>query len=232
MSQSLGFRRGCDHNADRPGERPRPAPVSIPEPIVTAPARRWAKCGVFVPRGFVTMLLFASLFATTPLLYAFVDIDYTDRFVRGGVIATSTVLATAVLMGDSAAWFNYALFFHIGVEVQVMKVLMDFANDTATSDAHTVLAWVTDAVILLHLIPFLLTHNVRFLAVLAYVGVVANTSALVFLDSSLLLLVGSSSLALLGAMLCICGVCEIQASLLARAQIAMHDGTWFSCARM
>ena len=231
MSQSLGFRRGVDHVANRPGEmRVTPAPP-LPPPATASPGRvRFACPGMTAFRGFVPLLLYSSIFAAVPLVYEYVDVDYTNDGVRAGVIALSATAATIVVMAnDCAAWFNMALFFHAGVEVRVLDVLMEVARRPSTSDADEALAWSAFAVVLAHLVPFFLVDHAGLLTLLAFAGVVVNAAALVVTQPTLLLLVGSSSTVLLGATLCICARQRVCCSLLHQLRGAMTSGSWIAC---
>ena len=92
-----------------------------------------------------------------------------------------------------------------------------------------ILAWITFSVIIVHLIPFILLDRLALLGLLAYVGVIVNASALVYLDPTLLLLVGFSSVTLLGATLLIAGIDCIDTSLLSNFRSAMKDGSFLLC---
>lgn len=231
MSKSLGFRRGVDHIANRPGEMRVHAATPLPAPAAVSQSRGGLACPkMTVFRGFVPLLLYSSIFASLPLIYEYVDIDYANDGVRTGVITLSSTVATIVVMAnDCAAWFNMALFFHVGVEVRVLDVLMEVARRPSTSDADEALAWSAFAVILVHLIPFFLLDHAAFLTVLAFAGVVVNAAALVVVQPELLLLTGLSSTVLLGATLCICARQRVCCSLFHNLRSAMQGGGWFAC---
>jgi hypothetical protein len=234
---SLGYRRGCDHNSTRPGEIPtRTITVAIPT-TVDAPADKEMSSRISVPKGFLPLLFNAVNFLLVPVFYEYVDYTWTDSTTRAVVIAASAVYALSVVFAnDCVTWFNMVLFFHIGIEVKVLDILMDFARSTTTSDGDEILAWTGFVVIIVHLIPFLLVDNTMFLALLAVAGVIVNAGALVYLTDIgneltdlRLLLTGLSSVSLLGATLCISGVCGVSTSMLTALQKAMTDGTWLTC---
>ena len=108
---------------------------------------------------------------------------------------------------------------------------MTFAQKSTTADSDEIIATFTFIVIVAHLIPFLLVDNTMFLTFLAYVGIIVNTGTLVYLDPSYLLLVGFSSVSLLGTTLCISGVCGVSASMLTALLKAMKNGTWLTCSK-
>lgn len=232
---SLGYRRGRDHNSARPSElAPRgTATVAMPPPSIEEASSAQSR-GMMpmmpVPKGFLPLLLYALLFLTTPLLYTYMDYDYSDAGVRGGVVATAVAAAFAiVLANDCVVWFNMVFFFHIAMEVRVLDILMEFARNDDTSEGDQVLAWTGSAVIFVHLLPFLLMDNTMLLALLAFAGIIINTVVLVYLDTTLLLTVGFSSAALLGTTLCIGGVCDVPTSMLSVLRQAMRDGSWIVC---
>lgn len=225
---SLGYRRGCDHNSARPGEMPaRTTTVAIPT-TVAAPAAKVSP--ISVPKGFLPLFFYATVFLLAPVLYEYVDYTWTDSTTRAALIAVSAAYALSVVFAnDCVAWFNMVLFFHIGIEVKVLEILMDFARLTTTADGDEILAWTGFVVIIVHLIPFLLVDNTMFLTLLAVAGVIVNAAVLVYLDSNRLLLTGFSSVSLLGTTLCISGVCDVSTSMLTALRKAMTDGTWLTC---
>lgn len=198
-----------------------------------------------VLKGFIPLLFYSAMFITAPLVYIYTTPDYTDAMVRGVVIGIAGIYALSVVVAnDCVAWFNMVLFFHIGMEVKVLDILMNFATEEGsianstlvnstttggTSDGDTVLSWIGFVVVAVHLIPFLIINNTMLLTLLAFTGVIVNAAVLVYLDTSLLLIVGFSSAALLGTTLCIGGVCGIQTSLLCAFTKALKDGSWVTC---
>lgn len=229
---SLGYRRGCDHNSARPGEIPvKTTTVAIPT-TVAAPTAKVSP--ISVPKGFLPLFFYAAVFLLAPVLYEYVDYTWTDSTTRAALIAVSAAYALSVVFAnDCVAWFNMVLFFHIGIEVKVLEILMDFARLTTTADGDEILAWTGFVVIIVHLIPFLLVDNTMFLTLLAVAGVIVNAAVLVYLtDASTdlrLLLAGFSSVSLLGTTLCISGVCDVSTSMLTALRKAMTDGTWLTC---
>ena len=234
-STGLGFAPN-GQNSNRQGEMSRQRPIvgtSASATAVTAiaPCRKYARgipsCSMKVPKGFLPLALYSSLFVLVPLLYYFVSFDYSSTAVRTSVIVTSAVLPfVALLANDPVVWFNLILFLHIGIEVGVLDTLMDFARASTSSDRDSALAYTAVGVIIAHLAPFVLVDNVMFLMVLAYAGVVVNASALVFVDNTQLLLVGTSSVTLLLTTMFTCCVCEVRCSMLNRFLCAMKDGSW------
>ena len=187
-------------------------------------------CSIKVPKGFFPTALYSTFFLTIPLLFNYVSYDFTTDMTRAGVVVSSVVVGGVVILAnDCVAWFNVALYFHIGVEVIVLDRLMTFAQNSTTDEGHMALAWTTFAVVIVHLLPFLLFDRLGLLALLAYVGIVVNASVLVFLDPTLLLLVGFSSTTLLGATLLIAGIDCINTSMLSNFRSAMKDGSFLLC---
>jgi hypothetical protein len=229
---SLGYRRGCDHNSARPGEMPaKTTTIAIPTTVATPAAK---VSSISVPKGFLPLFFYAAAFLLAPILYEYVDYTWTDSTTRAALIVVSVAYALSVVFAnDCVAWFNMVLFFHIGIEVKVLEILMDFARLTTTTDGDEVLAWTGFVVIIVHLIPFLLVDNTMFLTLLAVAGVIVNAAVLVYLtDASTdahLLLTGFSSVSLLGTTLCISGVCDVSTSMLTALRKAMTDGTWLTC---
>lgn len=226
---SLGYRRGCDHNSSRPGEMQIPtAVVQIPA-AVTQPEQSTMSC-VRVPAGFLPLVLYSALALVAPVLYDYADYDWTDNGTRVGLIIASVVYALSVVFANNClTWFNMVLFFHIGAEVRTLDTLMTFARASTTTTGDEVLAWITFVVVIVHLLPFLLNDNTKLLTLFAFAGVIVNSACLVYLDSTRLLLVGFSSMSLLGTTLCISGVCDVSTSLMTAARSAIQDNTWVTC---
>ena len=93
------------------------------------------------------------------------------------------------------------------------------------------LAIVGAIVVIVHLIPFYVSDRLMLLSTLAFAGVIVNATLLVFLDSSMLLLVGASSLALLAITMIISGVCEIKTSLLSLIRESVIAKKCITCER-
>lgn len=226
MSQSLGFRRGCDHIAEE-HHRPSPRRGTLPAPKAPEPK----PMRMMVLKGFVPLFLVSSFFFVLPLLFFYADPDYTTAGGRGGVIALASVAGLAVVMvNDTCTIFNIVLGLHTAVEVRVLDVLMDFAKESTTSDSDEVLAWCAFGVIIAHLLPFFLMDKRMLLALLGVIGIPVNAAALVYLEPTLLLAAGLSSTALLGAVLSICYSCSRRCAIVPLFVKTMTTGKWISCA--
>lgn len=225
---SLGFRKGHDHIAER-AFGPRSVPA-LPEDAKTSKATALPSmaCKCPIPRGFLPTLVYSSLAAIVPLLWFYMTYDYTDTMVQGGVIALAAVAGlVVVLANDCCCWYNMALFFHAGVEVKVIDTALAFSYSATGADkTWSMVAAIT---IIVHLVPFLVTDRTLLLSFLAYAGVVVNACTLVYLDSSLLLLVGASSLSLLSSTMVIGGICEIRTSMLSLLQDAIKNRMFITC---
>lgn len=210
-----------------PPKRVAPPPTSSTDVEAASPPRT---SFVSVPKGFLPLLLYSSFFLVFPLLSEYMTYDFTTTEVRAGTIAAATVGAL-ILVGanDCVAWFNMGLFFHIGVEVGVLDAVMVYAQADTTSTEGMVLAWVAFGIILVHLVPFLLFDHRDLLTLLAFAGVIVNTSALVFIDPTRLLLTASSSSLLLGLVLLIACIESCHTSMLSQLREACSDGTWIVC---
>tara|TARA_B100001540_G_scaffold276045_1_gene262616 strand:- start:374 stop:1111 length:738 start_codon:yes stop_codon:yes gene_type:complete len=241
MSSGLGYR---NNNENLPRARAAPAvqlsatpaaPAAKPaaKPVhtaVKAPAVLGGK-GISVPKGFLPTLLYAAFFFAFPVLDKYVDYDFTETPIRIGVI-TSSVLAAVIILGanDCVAWFNMALGFHIGVEVGVIDTLMDYARADERENAEGVLAWTAVAVIVIHLLPFVLMDNAKVMMVLGAAGIVVNATALVFVDSSSLLLAGLSSSVLLASVLLVACIDCVRTSIISQLRLALANKTLLTCA--
>lgn len=211
---SLGFRRDADHIAERaPVRVPRGLPQAAPAP---PPAKSMIPSMVMgVPRGLIPTLTYSLFAFFVPFLFLYVDYDFTTDVAKGVTIGLSAIAAIVmVLANDCCCWYNMMLAFHTALEVKVIDTTLTFAYASGTSDGDMALAIVGAVVVIVHLIPFYVSDRLMLLGVLAFAGVIVNATILVFLDSSMLLLVGSSSLALLAVTMIISGVCEIKTSLL------------------
>lgn len=199
-----------------------------PAPVLTVPAK--TPSAVKVPKGFLPLLFYSAMFMLAPILYTYVEYTWTDTMTRASLIAVSAGYAVmVVLANDCVVWFNMVLFFHIGIEVKVLEILYDNAQLETTDTMDEMLFWSAFATIIVHLLPFLLIDKTMLLTLLASAGVIVNSTVLVFLDDSHLLLVGFSSVSLLGTTLCISGVCDVATSLMTNFYKAMKDGTWLKC---
>ena len=200
------------------------APKKMVKMVDTMPA------GMMVPKGFLPSLVYAGAFAVAPLIYEYVDINYTDSGNRSVAIILAALYALLVLAAnDCSAWFNMVTFFHIGVEIRVLDKLMSYAQRDGLSDMNQVWAWIGFAVILAHLIPFLLIDQTKTLAILATTGVIVNAAVNVHINEEDLLYVGFSSVVLLGTTLCVRGICNVKCSILTSLNRAIYEGTWIVC---
>jgi hypothetical protein len=171
----------------------------------------------FVPKGILPVLLYSAYFFMFPYLNAYVTYDFSDTLIRVGVITSSVVAVILILIAnDCVAWYNMALAFHIANEVTVLDSLETYARASGRHDSETVLAWITFGVIIAHLVPFLVLDHPSILTLSASAGVVVNTAALVFVDSSSLLIVGFSSSVLLACVLLIACIDCVRTSLLSQ----------------
>ena len=187
--------------------------------------------GMRVVKGFLPLLIYSLFFFAAPIVDEYTDMDYTTVRVKAGVVVAS-VLAPLVLVlsNDCVVWFNSALFFHIGIEVGLLHELYDHARDDTLRDVEAALAWVGFAVIIAHLLPFLLLDHAKVLIPLAFVGVVANTTTALYLDVDKMLLVAFSASVLLGATLLIASIDCVRTSVLSQLRIALTRGTCANCA--
>lgn len=231
---SLGFRRDCDHIADRPGAL-RPVHLktskSLPAPATAVhPAQKWCS----VPKGFLPTLFYSTLCLLFPLFvlfnenWALVSEPYPVSTQIGFVASVGVGGLLLILANDCVAWFNMALFFHIAVEVKVLSDLMDWIDST-TKD--TVLAWIAFVVIIVHLLPFLLVDHHMLLVLLAFVGALVNSTVVVLLELNVVfgLLVSVSALLLLAFSLLIAGIDCINTSMLSTLRAALANRMLVVC---
>ena len=137
-------------------------------------------------------LMLAASGAVAPVAQ-YAGLDFDSDFTRGGVIAYSALYVIGfVLFHSPCVTFNAAYGLHAGVEAIVIKEAIDYANET-DDDVRAVLSMTIAMVILVHLLPFAFLDMPKFLKLLAAVGVVANTTAMVLISPALLLLAAVSS---------------------------------------
>ncbi len=183
-----------------------------------------------VPRGLIPTLTYSLLAFLAPFLFLYMDYDFTTDTAKGVTIGLSAIAAIVmVLANDCCCWYNMMLAFHTAVEVKVIDTAFTFAYANDTSDGDMALAIVGAVVVIVHLIPFYVSDRLALLGVLAVTGVIVNATILVFLDSSMLLLVGASSLALLAITMIISGVCEIKTSLLSLIRESVNAKKCITC---
>lgn len=229
---SLGYHSQV--NSARRSDAP-PVRVSVPPP--PAPVKKSRRERAYdvattfgSGAGFLPMLLFAGVFLTIPLLHFYVAVDYTDGE-KAGIVAIAAVAAVLpAIAQDPVAWYNMVLFFHIGVEARLLDVTYDFAVKDGIPDEEMVMAWIGFATVIAHLLPFLLLDGAVLLCSLAVVGVVVNTALAVYIDTSLLVVVFISSIALLQMSLCVLS-CGNKASLLYSFVRAVKTGKWIGCCK-
>lgn len=224
---SLGFRRGCDFIAERvPPQHTHPVtPASLPVPSTAS-----KPCRMSVFKGFLPLFVYSGLAVALSTTVLFGDIDFSDNVSRGLTIGAAAGSATAVILANNCAtWYNLVLFFHIGIESKVIETAFTYAMADGTSTEGMALAYTAGAVIIVHLLPFLLIDHTGLLILLAYAGVVVNASLLVFVDTTYLMLVVLSSLALLVMTLLILASKCHKPSMLNQFRCAMRDKTWLTC---
>jgi hypothetical protein len=225
-ANALGF-----HGKGMAPATPRSA-GALPAPANAPSAPVGLQCGLAVPRGLLPVLLYSGFAFALPFLSLYGDIDYASDGNKAGAIAVAAVAALAVGYANCCrCWFNMMLFFHLALEVRVVDLALSFAYADGTSATDASLAVVAAVVVIAHLVPFLLVDRVLPLSVLAGAGVVVNAAAVVYLDASLLLLVGASSVALLALTLVVGGVCEVRTSLLTLLLDAVRSGDCIKCGR-
>lgn len=233
---TLGF-----NNRNMEMARPRPpappAPTPLPAPATTSTSAisflpQRVQAAMAVPRGFIPTLLYSGFALTLPILIFYASPDFTSTTTQGITIGASALLALLlVFANDCAVWFNMALFFHTGIEAYVVDTSLRFANAAATSDRNMALAITGAVVVIVHLVPFYLFDRPMLLSLLAFVGVVVNTSIVVYLDPANLLLVGASSSALLALTMMVSAVCEVRVALANLLMKAMKENAYLSCGK-
>ena len=228
---TLGFRRDADHIAERaPVRVPRGLPQSTPTP---APKKSMLPSMVMgVPRGLIPTLIYSICAFLVPLLYLYMDYDFTTDTAKGVTIGSSALAALVmVLANDCCCWYNMMLAFHTALEVKVIDTALTFAYADDTSDSDMALAITGAVIVIVHLVPFYVSDRLPLLGVLAFAGVIVNTTILVYRDTDMLLLVGASALALLAITMIISGVCEIKTSLLSLIRDSVVAKKCITCER-
>jgi hypothetical protein len=224
MTNALGF------HGQAPGAKARAAALPAPANAPSAPVG--VQCGIAVPRGLLPVLVYAGFAFAIPFLALYGSIDYTTDGARAGAIAVAAVAALVVPYANCCCcWYNMMLFFHLALEVRVVDLALAYAYAEGTAAADATLAVTAAVVVIVHLVPFLLVDRTLPLAVLAAAGIVVNAAAVVYLDASLLLLVGASSVALLALTLIVAGVCEVRTSILSLLLDAVRSGDCIKCGR-
>lgn len=227
MSSSLGYRLGCD---SVPRIKSSSASLPAPVPAPDVPSKRSMPTKLSVPKGFVPATLYSLFFLMFPMLSTYTTFDFTDAWIQAGTIASSALVAIILVSAnDCVAWFNMGLAFHIGIEVGVLDTVAQYALASNTPTEGTVLAWVAFGVIVAHLLPFLFVDRSSLLTLLAFAGIIVNTSALVFIAPSMLLQTALSASLLLGLVLLVACIDCVNTSLMSQLRQAMKEGTWFLC---
>lgn len=186
-----------------------------------------------VLKGFLPLLLLSCFSCAAPLLTFYGDPNGSITYVQHKfyTIGLATVAAVLfVLANDCIVWFNMAYFFHIGIEVRVLDLAIQYAMANGTPTEGVVLAWTAIGVVLIHLTPFLVLDHPLLLTVVAFAGVPVNAALLAFVDmGDLMLLAIYSSIVFLGAVLLIaCAECGAT-SLLSNFKKACRTGNWLLC---
>lgn len=192
-------------------------------------------CACARPSGFLVTLTLALLAAADPLLFLYnsgLTADYSLGSTRALTAAAAVLGATAIaIFREPATLYNLALFVHIGFEVYVVDQAFLFARAADTETASMVLAYLGGAVVIVHLLPFLVIDHRDTLSFLAYVGVVVNTLLILLampqLGAQLLLVVGLTSVVLLAATLL--ALPHAQPALLGMARRALRARTCLGC---
>ena len=229
---SLGYRRGHDHIAARRPVTATQAPLPMTQTDTQPSTLRSAlACRLPVPRGLIPTAVYSLFALAIPLLWFFMESpDYTDNGVRGTIIGGSALAGLIVILAnDCCCWYNMMLFFHIGIEAKVVDAALKYSELDTTDSTGQALAITTAIVIIVHLVPFLLTDRIMLLSFLAYVGVVVNVATVVYVDTSLILIVLSSTLALLSTTMIIGGICEIRTSMLSLIMDSINKKMCLTC---
>lgn len=224
---SLGFRPRNDHIAER--VRPTTA-LSAPSSTSTSlPSAVAPRCVFPVVRGFIPTLILSALATAIPLCFFYLDmdeVDYQKATAQRIIVAGAAVGGFLIIVAnDCSAWYNMMLGFHIGIEVRVVEKTLAYAYEDSTSDEYMSWALAAAVVIISHLVPFLLTDRLMLLTFIAYAGLIVNVITVVFLFPELLLVVTGSSIALLATTMLICGVCEVNTSILSLLMKAIRTKT-------
>lgn len=214
MSSSLGFVNGRESVSVRRSAPPMPvAPApQAPQPtmdvesgiVAQAKKVRCMICTLPVPMGYLAVLLNFLGALAIPLVYFYANVDYSSEVTKPVIIGVSAIATLFAFLGsmDSAILYNIQLGLYTGLEARVCDVAIAFVQNTSHSDADRILAAVGVGVILFHLIPFYFSDHPMIVSSLAAVGVVVNTSVLVYLDTSLLLFVFTAGITFFMSSMC------------------------------
>ena len=109
------------------------------EPACVTPSK--FSCSTCTLKGFLPTLLFAALAASVPVTLYYMDYDFDDNVVRGTCIGISAAVALGIVFAnDCATWYNMVLFFHTGLEVQIVDLAFTYAYAEDTLDKFMPLA--------------------------------------------------------------------------------------------
>ena len=155
-SNSLGFQTQTPRAKELP--HPPVPTVSTQEPryssVIPQPQSRF-----YMLKGFLPVALFSAIALMSTLLTSFDDVSPWVSF--GFAIAISLM---SLFVNDLGHSFNFALFLHIGAEVNILTKFYE----------NTPFYWAFMGVIIAHLLPFLVVSWPMFLVFLSTVGVAVN----------------------------------------------------------
>lgn len=210
---------------------PNDVKVNVPASTAAAtPLKHLGKCKVV--KGFLPVTIFSLFFLSFPLINEYVSVDYDDTLTQIAIIGSSAIAGLLVIFAnDCVAWFNMALLFHTGIEVVVVDTLATYARAASTGDTEMALAWLAATIIVVHLVPFYVLDHAGVLMCMAYAGIIVNTSALVFVAPTQLLLTGFSATVLLGMVLLVACIDCVRTSAVSQLRQAMNEGTWLLCVK-
>jgi hypothetical protein len=166
-----------------------------------------------------------------PLMFYYGDVDYKTAWTPPFVIGVSALFAFLMLVFSSnmTMFYNTVLGLYTGIEVKVVDVALTYAFATDTPTTDMVWATIGGCVVIVHLLPFYLSDNGLVVTTLVAIGLVVNTSILVYLNTTLLLQAFTSGSAFLLAALCIIALhCE-KPSLVSTFKDALMYGTFIVC---
>lgn len=121
------------------------------------------------------------------------------------------------------------LFYHTAVEVRVLDVVITYALQEEQSMTAAALAWTGASIVVIHLLPFFVIDMRRLLILLAWAGVIVNSTLVVYIDASLTVLTLSSALAFLLVTLFTFGSECTTPSLASQLREAISGGKLIAC---
>jgi hypothetical protein len=135
-----------------------------------------------------------------------------------------------VIVNDVDVWYNVLLAFHIGVVITLLDPVLTEAYADSTSDADMAW-WLAGTIVSIsHLVPFALTNRLGVLTLLAIAGIGVHVALAVWLaNTSKMLIVGSTSGALLAIVLLIVGKLEATPALWGLFLKSVNEGTCITC---